>query len=93
VVVIDGWATAHQHGISIGSVGCGEIVGNLSTLGLDHQPLTVTARTNVVVMDFDEKDFCDLVLHSSVLSLALARMYARKLRVIRSDLYPPTQIW
>jgi CRP-like cAMP-binding protein len=57
-VVLDGEATASVAGATIGSVGPGEVVGELAMLGDGHRHATLVARTplRVLVIDADDID-------------------------------------
>ena len=92
-IVVDGWATASYHGLSVDSVGPGQIIGDLSSLDIVDHAQTVTARTDMTLLRFDRNRFCELVTHSPHLSLTIARMYAKKLQIAKTNLYPPVEIW
>jgi CRP/FNR family transcriptional regulator, cyclic AMP receptor protein len=57
-VVLDGEATASVGGSTVGSVGPGEVVGELAMLGDGHRKATLVARTSlrVLVLDADDID-------------------------------------
>jgi CRP/FNR family cyclic AMP-dependent transcriptional regulator len=57
-VVLDGEATASVGGSTVGSVGPGEVVGELAMLGDGHRKATLVARTplRVLVLDADDID-------------------------------------
>lgn len=57
-VVLDGEASATVGGAVVGSVGAGEVVGELAMLGDGHRKATLVARTpmRVLVLDADDVD-------------------------------------
>ena len=57
-VVLDGGATASVGGSTVGSVGPGEVVGELAMLGDGHRKATLVASTplRVLVLDADDID-------------------------------------
>lgn len=57
-VVLDGEATASLEGEGLGSIGPGEVVGELAMLGDGHRQATLTASTpmTVLVLEPDEVD-------------------------------------
>lgn len=57
-VVLDGEASATVGGSVVGSVGPGEVVGELAMLGDGHRKATLVARTpmRVLVLDADDVD-------------------------------------
>jgi CRP-like cAMP-binding protein len=57
-VVLDGEASASIGGSTVGSVGPGEVVGELAMLGDGHRKATLVARTSlrVLVLDADDID-------------------------------------
>jgi CRP/FNR family transcriptional regulator, cyclic AMP receptor protein len=57
-VVLDGEASASVGGSTVGSVGPGEVVGELAMLGDGHRKATLVARTpmRVLVLDADDVD-------------------------------------
>ena len=57
-VVLDGEATAHVRGETVGTVGPGEVVGELAMLGDGRRQATLVARTplRVLVLDPEEVD-------------------------------------
>lgn len=60
-VVLDGEATASRAGSEIGTVGPGEVVGELAMLGDGYRKATLVARTSLRVLVMDP-DFVDAVL-------------------------------
>jgi len=57
-VVLDGEASASIGGSTVGSVGPGEVVGELAMLGDGHRKATLVARTplRLLVLDADDID-------------------------------------
>ena len=57
-VILDGEATASVGGSTVGSVGPGEVVGELAMLGDGYRKATLVARTplRVLVLDADDID-------------------------------------
>lgn len=57
-VILDGEASANIGGAPVGTVGPGEVVGELAMLGDGHRHATLVARTplRVLVLDSDDVD-------------------------------------
>jgi CRP/FNR family cyclic AMP-dependent transcriptional regulator len=57
-VILDGEVSASITGASVGTVGPGEVVGELAMLGDGHRQATLVARTplRVLVLDSDDVD-------------------------------------
>jgi CRP-like cAMP-binding protein len=60
-VLLDGEVEVVQHDADIGTIGAGEVVGELAMLGDGHRTATLVARTPLRVLVMDP-DFVDAVL-------------------------------
>jgi cytochrome P450 len=79
-VVEDGLADVTSEGLYVGAIGPGETVGELALLDGEPRAATVTAVTDMRLVEIDGAGFQDALLASPQLSLALLRELATRLR-------------
>ncbi len=79
-IVEDGLADVTSEGLFVGAIGPGETVGELALLDGEPRAATVTAVTDMRLVEIDGDSFQAALLASPQLSLALLRELAVRLR-------------
>jgi cytochrome P450 len=89
-IVEDGLADVTVGGLFVGAIGPGETVGELALLDGEPRAATVTAVTDMRLVEVGGDGFTQALLSSPQLSMALLRELATRLRAGNVRLSPPT---
>jgi CRP/FNR family cyclic AMP-dependent transcriptional regulator len=79
-IVAEGWAKVTRKGRKIGSVGPGEVVGELALLDQGPRSATVTAETPMTMYVLAPRAFSVLMSDAPMVSFKIAKTLAARLR-------------
>lgn len=79
-VLVDGSVRATRKGRTLGTLGAGDVVGELSLIDGGPRTATVTALDDVRVLELSREDFRRLLAHSPRFAVNLLRALAHRVR-------------
>ena len=79
-IVVEGTAEVSVDGAAVGSVAAGDTVGELGLLDGQPRSASVTATSDMALIEIDDAHFLDALRQSSELGITMLREAARRLR-------------
>ncbi len=79
-IVREGLADVTMHGLYLATVGPGETIGEQGSFDRTARTATVTAATDMVLIEVDGETFVDAILESPSLALSLLKQLSDRLR-------------